>query len=117
MEAAASYQESSNWTKNAPRLRSCKNHGMDEDERRARDELATLEALLRAMDRRDEVFQVVEDSETVDEAISRVGQLLEIGAVSSRAVIDLQVRRFTRGQRRAMASRAGELKSMLLDGR
>jgi hypothetical protein len=86
---------SSNWTKNAPRLRPCKNRAMDEDERQARDELATLEGLLRAMDRRDEVFQVVEDSETVDEAIRRVGQLLGIGAVSSRAVIDLQVRRFT----------------------
>ena len=90
---------------------------MDEDERHARDELATLESLLQAMDRRDEVFRVVDDSETVDEAIRRVGQLLGIGAVSSRAVIDLQVRRFTGGQRRAMASRAGELRSMLLDAR
>lgn len=79
--------------------------------------LLTLEALLRAMDRRDEVFRVVDDSETVDEAIRRVGQLLGLGAVSSRAVIDLQVRGFTGGQRRAMASRAGELRSMLLDGR
>jgi hypothetical protein len=69
------------------------------------------------MDRRDEVFRVVDDSETVDEAIRRVGQLMGIGAVSSRAVIDLQVRRFTGGQRRAMASRAGELRSMLLDAR
>ncbi|MDQ0770966.1 DNA gyrase/topoisomerase IV subunit A [Pseudarthrobacter defluvii] len=90
---------------------------MDEDERHTRDELATLEALLGAMDRRDEVFQVVDDSENVDEAIRRVGELLGIGSVSSRAVIDLQVRRFTQGQRRAMASRAGELRSMLLDGR
>lgn len=63
------------------------------------------------------MFQVVDDSETVDEAIRGVGQLLGIGAVSSRAVIDLQARTFTRGQRRAMASRAGELRSMLLDER
>ena len=88
---------------------------MNEDERHARNELATLEALLRALDQRDEVFQVVDDSETVDEAILRVGKLLGIGAVTSRAVIDLQVRRFTRGQRRAMASRAEELRSMLRD--
>ena len=54
------------------------------------------------MDRRDEVFQVVDDSETVDEAIRGVGQLLGIGAVGSRAVIDLHVRRFTGGQRRAV---------------
>ena len=96
--------------------RPCKNRGMDEDERHARDELATLEALLQAMARREEVFRVVDDSETVDEAIRRVGQLLDIGAVGSRAVIDLQVRRFTGGQRRAMASRAGELRAVLLDG-
>ena len=89
---------------------------MDEDERHARDELATLEVLLQAMDRRDEVFRVVDDSETVDEAIRRVGQLLGIGVVGSRAVIDLQVRRFTGSQRRAMASRAGELRAVLLDG-
>jgi DNA gyrase/topoisomerase IV subunit A len=90
---------------------------MDEDERHTRDELAILEALVRAMDRRDEVFQVIDDSENVDEAIRRVGQLLDVGAVSSRAVVDLQVRRFTRDQRRAIASRAGELRSMLPDGR
>jgi hypothetical protein len=94
----------------------CKNRGMDEDERHSRDELATLEALLQAIERRDEVFQVVDDSENVDEAIRRVGELLGIGAVPSRAVIDLQVRRFTRSQRRLMASRAGELRAMLPDG-
>jgi DNA gyrase/topoisomerase IV subunit A len=97
-------------------LWSCKNRPMDEDERHTRDELAIVEALVRAMDRRDEVFHVIDDSENVDEAIRRVGQLLDVGAVSSRALIDLQVRRFTRDQRRAIASRAGELRSMLPDG-
>lgn len=95
---------------------SCKNRGMNEDERRTRDELAILEALVRAIDRRDEVFQVIDDAENVDEAIRRVGQLLSVGAVSSRAVLDLQLRRFTQDQRRAMASRAGELRSMLPEG-
>lgn len=96
---------------------SCKNFGMDEDERHARDELAVLEASVRAMDRRDEVFHVIDDSENVDEAIRRVGQLLDVGAVGSRAVLELQVRRFTRDQRRVITSRAGELRSMLPDGR
>jgi hypothetical protein len=88
---------------------------MGEDERHMTDELAILEALVQAIDRRDDVFQLVDDSENVDEAIRRVGQLLGVGAVSSRAVLDLQVRRFTRDQRRAMASRARELRSMLPD--
>lgn len=76
-----------------------------------------LEALMQAMDRRVEVFQVIEDSEDVDEAIRRVGQLLGVGALGSRAVLDLQARRFTRRQRQRSASRAEELRSMLPDGR
>ena len=71
---------------------------------------------LKAMDRRDEVFQVIDDSEDVDEAIRRVGQLLDVGAPGSRAVLDLQVRRFTRDQRQAIASHVEELRSKLPDG-
>ena len=74
------------------------------------------EALVQAMDRRDEVFQVIEDSEDVDEAIRRVGQLLGVGALGSRFVLDLQARRFTRDQRQAIASHAEELRSRLRDG-
>lgn len=90
---------------------------MDEDERQTRDQLMILEALVQAMDRRDDVFQVIDDSEDVDEAIRRVGQLLGVGALGSRAVLDLQVRRFTRDQRQAIASHAEELRSRLPDGR
>ena len=90
---------------------------MDEDERRIRDELMILDALVRAMDRRDEVFQMIEDSEDADEAIRRVGQLLGVGELGSRAVLDMQARRFTRDQRRAIVSRAEELRSKLPDGR
>ncbi|WP_246839718.1 DNA gyrase subunit A [Pseudarthrobacter sp. NIBRBAC000502771] len=75
-----------------------------------------LEALMQAMDRRDEVFQVIEDSEDVDEATRRVGRLLGVGMVGSRAVLDLQARRFTRGQRQRCAFRAEELRTMLPDG-
>lgn len=89
---------------------------MDEDERRTRDELIILEALERAVDRRDEVFQVIDDSEDADEAIRRVGQLLGVGALGGRVVLDMQVRRFTRDQRQAIVSRADELRSRLPDG-
>lgn len=74
------------------------------------------EALVKAMDRRDEVFQVVEDSENLDEAIQRVGQLLGLGELGSRVVLDMQVRRFTRDERQAIASYAEELRSRLPDG-
>ncbi len=82
-----------------------------------RQQLMLHESLVKAMDRRDEVFQVIEDSEDVDEAIRRVGQLLGVGELGSRAVLNLQARRFTRDQRRAMASYAEELRSRLPDGR
>lgn len=75
------------------------------------------EALVQAMDRREEVFQEIEDSEDMDEAIRRVGQLLGVGELSSRFVLDLQAKRFTRDQRQAIASYAEELRSKLRDGR
>ncbi|WP_190243095.1 DNA gyrase subunit A [Arthrobacter globiformis] len=90
---------------------------MDEDERQIRQELMILDALVQAMDRRDEVFQMIENSEDRDEAIRRVGQLLGVGELGSRAVLDLQARRFTRDQRHALALRAEELRSTLPDGR
>ncbi|MFF2318262.1 DNA gyrase subunit A [Arthrobacter sp. NPDC058097] len=90
---------------------------MDEDERRMRDHLMIVDALVRAVDRRDEVFQIIEDSEDVDEARRRVGQLLGLGELGSRAVLDMQVRRFTRDQRQRLAFEAEELRSKLPDGR
>ncbi len=89
---------------------------MDEDERQTREQLMINEALAQAMDRRDEVFQVIGDSADMDEAIRRVGQLLGVGEVRSRAVLDLQARRFTRDQRQAITSHAEDLRSKLSDG-
>ena len=75
-----------------------------------------LDALEQALARRDEVFQVIDDSEDADEALRRVGQLLGVGQLGSRVILDIQVRRFTRDQRRAVVARAEELRSMLRDG-
>ncbi|APX03940.1 DNA gyrase subunit A [Arthrobacter sp. QXT-31] len=90
---------------------------MDEDERRIRDHLMIVDALVRAVNRRDEVFQVIEDSEDVDEARRRVGQLLGVGELGSRAVLDMQARRFTRDHRQLLAAEAEQLRSRLPDGR
>jgi DNA gyrase/topoisomerase IV subunit A len=90
---------------------------MDEDERQLRQQLMLHEALVQAMDRRDEVFQVIEDSQDMDEAIRRVGQLLGLGELGSRAVLGLQAKVFTRDRRQAIASFAAELRSKLPDGR
>ncbi len=76
-----------------------------------------VDALVQAMDRREEVFQAIEDSEDVDEARLRVGQLLGVGELGSRFVLDLQAKSFTRGRRRTLAAHAGELRSKLSRGR
>lgn len=86
---------------------------MDDNERHTRDELVILDALLRAIDRRDEVFQMIEDSENEDEARRGVGQLLGVDELGSRVILDLQVRRLTRDQRQMLASRAAELRSQM----
>jgi hypothetical protein len=94
-----------------------KNRRVDEDERRIRDHLMMVEAQVGALDRRDEVFQMTEDSEDEGEARRRVGQLLGVGELGSRAVLDMQVRRFTRDYRQRLDSEAEELRSKLPDGR
>lgn len=90
---------------------------MSDNDQKVREELAILEALVTAIDRRDEVFQVADDSDDSEEAIRRVGQLLDVGSLASRFVLDMQLRRFTRDQRQALATRMEELKSALSDGR
>lgn len=91
---------------------------MDEHDRQMREQqLMIVEALVEAMNQRDEVFRVIDESEDVDEAIHRVGQLLGVEEGPSRAVLDLQARRFTRDQRQALATHADELRSRLADGR
>ncbi len=76
-----------------------------------------LDGLLKAMDRRDEVFQVVEGSEDIDAAIRRLSELLELDEMVCRAILDMQVRRFTRDQRREVASQADEIRIRLSAGR
>ncbi len=90
---------------------------MNEDERQIRQQLMLHEALVQAMDRRDQVFQEIEDSQDMDEAIRRVGQLLGLDEHGSRAVMDMQAKTFTRDRRQAIASYAEELRSRLPDRR
>jgi DNA gyrase/topoisomerase IV subunit A len=84
---------------------------MNEGDQQAREQLMVLKAVLNAMDRREEVFQVIEDSEDMDEAIRRVGELLGVGEIRSRAVLDMQARRFTRDHRRRLEAEVEELRS------
>ena len=90
---------------------------MSDHDQKVREELAILEALVTAVDRRDEVFRVVDDAADSEEAIRRIGELLDVGSLTSRFVLDMQLRRFTRDRRQALATRMDELKSALSDRR
>jgi DNA gyrase/topoisomerase IV subunit A len=82
-----------------------------EQRRRAEDTLRVVDALVKAADRREEVFRVVEDSEDVDEARRRLMELMELDELSCRAVLDMQVKGFTRERRQLIAAHAEEIRS------
>lgn len=97
--------------------RAWKNRIMDAEQRRhAEYNLRIRDGLVKAMDRRKDVFQVVEDSEDPDEAIRHLMELLELDEMSCRVILDTQLRRFTRQQRQAIAAQAEELRSILSSG-
>lgn len=90
---------------------------MDAEQRRHTEyNLGIRDGLVKAMDRRKDVFQVVEDSEDPDEAIRRLMELLELDEMSCWVILDTQLRRFTREQRQAIADQAEELRSILSSG-
>ena len=88
-----------------------------EQRKHAEDTLRLVDGLVKAMGRREDVFQVVEDSEDRDEALRRLMELLELDELSCRAILDLQVKGFTRERRRVIAAHAEELRSSLSSGR
>jgi DNA gyrase/topoisomerase IV subunit A len=90
---------------------------MDAEQRRhVEDTLRIVDALAKAVDRREEVFYAVEDSENPDEAIRRLMGLLELDELSCRVILDMQVSRFTHEKRRQIAAQAEELRSSLSSG-
>ena len=88
---------------------------MNADERsKTEDELSILEPMLMAIDRREEVFRVVEDSEDMDEAIIRLATLLgSKDPISMHAIADMQVCRWTKAERRRIALHVDELRGRL----
>ncbi|WP_148076996.1 DNA gyrase subunit A [Nocardioides aurantiacus] len=75
--------------------------------------LTLLDALIAATSRRDEVFAVLSRSEDPERAVSELRQLLSIEEIPARAIVDLQLRRFTSGERQKLADMRAELLSEL----
>ncbi len=71
----------------------------NEQRKHAEERLAVLEAMVAAFEHRVEVFDVISDSESAEEAVGRLAALLAIPEVHAHAVLDLQSRRFARRER------------------
>lgn len=80
---------------------------------KTRDELQLLEAIVQAIDRREEVFTAIEAAETQDEARAAVAKLLGVGEILAHAVLDLQARRWAQGERRTITDHLAMLRAEL----
>ena len=89
--------------------------GMDSHERMlAEDQLRVLELLEAAIERRDEVFEIVDSSEDADEARDRIRELFGVRDPHiRRAVLDMQVSRWTRAERKRIADNANQIRALL----
>lgn len=85
---------------------------MDADERaNLESDLRLHDLLLEALDRRQEVFDLVCSSETPDEAEQRIRDLFRVAEPGiSRVVLDMQMSRWTRRERERIYERANELR-------
>lgn len=94
--------------------RPCHDGNMKQDPGNStRAELQILEAVVQALERREEVFAAIEGAETQDEARAAVAKLLGVGEMEARAVLDMQARRWTQGERRKITDHIAVLRAEL----
>lgn len=75
--------------------------------------LKILEALVQAIDRREEVFTAIESAETAEEASRVLETILNVEESPARAVLDMQARRWTQGERRKIVDHIKVLRTEL----
>jgi DNA gyrase/topoisomerase IV subunit A len=84
---------------------------VDVDQERARlQRLEILEALLSAIDRRDEAFEAVVSSADPLDAAARLRVLLGVSDVAASEILNMQWRRFTQTERTALRDRRDEMR-------
>lgn len=75
--------------------------------------LKILEAMVQAIDRREEVFTAIAAAQTQDEARDAVAKILGVGEIRAIAVLNMQARRWTQGERRKIVDHIEEIRSEL----
>lgn len=77
------------------------------------EKLKILEVMVQAIDRREEVFTAIAAAQTPDEARDAVAKVLGVGEIRAHAVLDMQARRWTQGERRKIVDHIEEIRTEL----
>ncbi|WP_017539620.1 MULTISPECIES: DNA gyrase subunit A [Nocardiopsis] len=83
--------------------------------RKAEERAHILRALLRAIDRIDDVIALIRSSASADEAKSGLMELLEIDDVQARAILDMQLRKLAALERQQLTAEYDELMAQIED--
>src|SRR5690625_5303755 len=83
--------------------------------RKAEERAHILRALLRAIDRIDEVISLIRGSASADEAKSGLMGLLDIDDVQARAILDMQLRKLAALERQQLTTEYDELMALIDD--
>ncbi|MFC3522342.1 DNA gyrase subunit A [Streptomonospora nanhaiensis] len=83
--------------------------------RKAEERAHILRALLRAIDRIDEVIALIRGSASADEAKTGLMGLLEIDDIQARAILDMQLRKLAALERRQLTAEYDELMEQIAD--
>ena len=83
--------------------------------RQAQERAHIVRALLKAIDRIDEVIALIRASESAATALVGLMELLEIDEIQARAILDMQLRRLAALERQALADEYEELMAKIAD--
>ncbi|MGH3320142.1 MAG: DNA gyrase subunit A [Streptosporangiaceae bacterium] len=83
--------------------------------RKAEERAHILRALLKALDRLDDVINLIRGSESADVAKTGLMEMLEIDEIQARAILDMQLRRLAALERRQVVDEYDELMSRIAD--
>jgi DNA gyrase subunit A len=83
--------------------------------RKAEERVHILRALLKALDRLDEVIALIRGSATVEDARAGLMQLLEIDEVQATAILDMQLRRLAALERQKIIDEYDDLMAKIAD--
>ncbi|HVE73686.1 MAG TPA: DNA gyrase subunit A [Mycobacteriales bacterium] len=83
--------------------------------RKAQERMHILQALLKALDRLDDVISLIRQAESADAARGQLMEMLEIDEIQATAILDMQLRRLAALERQRIIDEAAELAARIDD--